>query len=66
MEKGLYMKMEMFIEETSRMIFLMGDLNMKAQMEKFMKDNGDKARSMGMVIIIGLMVALSKANILMI
>lgn len=66
MEKGLYMKMEMFIEETSRMIFLMGDLNMKAQMEKFMKDNGDKARSMGMVIIIGLMEALSKANILMI
>ncbi len=60
------MKMEMFIEEILRMISLMEDLNMKVQMEKFIKDNGDKEKNMGMAIIIGQMEVLSKVNILMI
>lgn len=66
MEKGHFMKMEMFIEEILRMTSLMGDLNMKAQMEKFIKDNGDKEKNMGMATIIGQMEVLSKVNILMI
>ena len=44
----------------------MGDLNMKVQMEKFIKDNGDKEKSMAMVNIIGQMEVLSKVNISMI
>lgn len=65
MEKGHSMKMGMFIEEILRMIYLMGDLNMKVQMEKFIKDNGDKEKNMDMATIIGQMEVLSKVNILM-
>lgn len=64
MEKEPFIKMVMSIEEILKINYLMEDFDIKDQMGRHMKGNGDRGKSMGMEIIIGQMEVHIKVNIL--
>lgn len=63
MAKEHFIKMEIFIVETSKMIISTVNCDIKEKMDKCMMENGNKARNMDMAYIIGLTEAHIKANI---